>query len=133
MLDLFCKLSLAVSELTPIVPFSKTGKLHEMERHFLIAPIASPVLNKETEELLVHRDIEIIRLALIPDHALYRELLQRLDSCVEKTSRSERMSCRCIFRISEIDLTHLDAPLIDHRVAEPVLKDLRILCFKSFS
>ena len=60
MVDLESKFSLTVSELTPIVSLSKTRKLHEVERHLIVTPVASPVIYKQTEKLLMHRNIEVV-------------------------------------------------------------------------
>ena len=40
---------------------------------------------------------------------------------------------KSILRISKIYLTHFNAPLIDHRVGEPILEHLRIALYKRFS
>ena len=42
------------------------------------------------------------------------------------------MSGYRMFRISEIDLAHLDAPLIEHTVAEPIFQNLRIAFRQGF-
>ena len=103
-----------------------------MEWHLRIVPVFSPTVHKKSEKFLVHRDIKVVGLSLIPYDTLDRELLHSSDSCFVKAGRGKRMVGYTSLRISKIYLSHLDAPLIESAVCEPILKNLRALGCEGF-
>ena len=104
---------------------AQARQLHVVEGHRGVVPIRPPTSDQQFEQPFVCLEVVGIRLALIPDYAPDRVVVERQNARFEEVARLIGMAFVTSGRAAHVSGGPLARPLLDEIILQPVGEDVR--------